>query len=295
MKNVAVPVAVFLLILFLVLYLVMFQVRETEVVFVERLGKVVDKTYKPGPHFKLPSPLDKVRRFDSRMRVFEGQFIETNTKGLIPVIIKPYVVWRIGDAFKFYQSQKTIKEAQSKLFGLINNTLNQVIGTYSFGDLVNSDPSRIKLTQIQEEMLAGLKNAAEGDYGIQVDAFGIKQLKVSEDVTAKVFDRMKAARTLQIEAITSSGAAQAKAIRTEADRIDQVLLAAAEARARQIKGQGDADAAKYYADLEEEPDLAIFLKNLDALPLMLGDNTTVVVPMDAEPFSLLKEKPNLKK
>lgn len=295
MKNKAIPIAVSLLVLLLGLYLITFQVRETEVVFVERLGKVVDKQYDPGFHFGWPAPIDRIHRYDSRMRVFEGQFVETNTKGLVPIIVKPYVVWRIEDAYKFYKSQKAEKEAESKLFGLINNSLNEVIGTHSFGDLVNSDPGRIQLAAIQDEMLAALKDASEEEYGLKIETFGIKQLKVNEDVTAKVFDRMKAARNLQTEAITSKGAAEAKAIRTEADRINQVLLSAAQARALEIKGQGDADAAQYYALLEEEPEFAIFLRNLEVLPMLLGENSTYVVPTDADPFKLLKEKPTLGK
>jgi len=295
MKNKAIPIAVGLLVLLLGLYLITFQVRETEVVFVERLGKVVDKQYEPGFHFGWPAPIDRVHRYDSRMRVFEGQFLETNTKGLVPIIVKPYVVWRIEDAYKFYKSQKTEKDAESKLFGLINNSLNEVIGTHSFGELVNSDPDRIRLTAIQDEMLVALKDAAEVEYGLKIETFGIKQLKVNEDVTAKVFDRMKMARTLQTEDIISKGAAEAKRIRTEADSINQTLLAAADARALKIKGQGDADAAQYYAMLEEEPEFATFLLNLEFLPEMLGDNTTIVVPMDADPFKLLKEKPTLGK
>ncbi|MCG8700678.1 MAG: hypothetical protein MI922_21680, partial [Bacteroidales bacterium] len=154
---------------------------------------------------------------------------------------------------------------------------------------------KIQIGAIQDEMLASLKAATEEEYGLEVETFGIKQFKVSEDVTQKVFDRMKTARNQLTEAITSKGAAEAKAIRTETDSINQTLLAAAQARALRIKGQGDAAAAKFYKDLAEEPDFAIFLKSLEALPALLGDNTTFVIPTDAPPFDLLKEKPTLKK
>ena len=75
------------------------------------------------------------------------------------------------------------------------------------------------------------------------------------------------------------------------DRFEKIRLP----RALEIKGQGDADAAQYYALLEEEPEFAMYLRNLEALPLILGDNSTFVVPMDADPFKLLKEKPALGK
>jgi len=59
-----------------------------------------------------------------------------------------------------------------------------------------------------------------------------------------------------------------------------------------IRGQGDAEAARYYQMLEQEPQFALFLKNLEALKTMFTKGTTFVVPMDVEPFKLLKDLPD---
>jgi membrane protease subunit HflC len=72
-----------------------------------------------------------------------------------------------------------------------------------------------------------------------------------------------------------------------------VLLAAAEARAKAVRGEGDRDAAKYYKMLDEDPKLAIFLRNLEAFVTTLRGDTTLVIPADAEPFRLLTEMPSL--
>jgi membrane protease subunit HflC len=102
-------------------------------------------------------------------------------------------------------------------------------------------------------MLADLKEPVLRDYGIEVKTVGIKQLKVSEAVTKKVFDRMKSERKRRTQKILAEGQADADSIRTEANKQRNVLLAAAEARAKEIRGQGDADAAIYYQMLEEDP------------------------------------------
>jgi membrane protease subunit HflC len=72
-----------------------------------------------------------------------------------------------------------------------------------------------------------------------------------------------------------------------------VLLAATEARAKTVRGQGDADAAKYYKMLDEDPPLAIFLRNLEALVAILKERATIVIPADADPFRLLMGMPSL--
>jgi membrane protease subunit HflC len=105
---------------------------------------------------------------------------------------------------------------------------------------------------------------------------------------------MKAERTRRTQATISEGEAEAIRIRTQADKKRSVLMAAAEARAKAIRGQGDAEAARYYQMLEADPDLAIFLSNLETLQEILKERATIVLPADAEPFKLLREMPGLK-
>jgi len=106
---------------------------------------------------------------------------------------------------------------------------------------------------------------------------------------------MTAERKRRTEATIAMGNAEAMTIRTKADEIRTGLLAAAEGRAKAIRGQGDAETAKYLEKMEQAPDLAIFLRNLEALRTMLtSGRTTYVIPTDSEPFSLLKKMPSLK-
>ena len=117
---------------------------------------------------------------------------------------------------------------------------------------------------------------------------------ISQDNTKPVFERMKAERKRRTEATIAMGTAEATTIRTEADAIRTGLLAAAEGRAKAIRGQGDAETAKYLKEMEQDPELAIFLRNLEALRTTLRERATLVIPTDCEPFMLLKRMPSLK-
>jgi len=293
MKNLAVPVLVAVLFAAMGLYLVAFQVRETETAFVTRFGKPVRPITEPGLHLKWPTPIEQVHKFDSRMRVLEADLGETTTKGAVPIIVNTYMVWRIAEPLKFLNAVGTVEKAESKLLSHISDTQNRVIGQHSFGEFVNSDPNKIRFEQIQAEMLADLKGAVAKEYGIEIKTLGIKQLKVSEDVTKDVFERMRAERKRRTETTIAQGNAEATRIRTDADAKKKALLAAAEGRAQAIRGQGDAEAAKYYKMLEEDPELANFLRNLEALGNILRERATVVLPADSEPLILLKEIPSL--
>ena len=293
MKNVAIPIFVAVIFIIMAVYLVTFQVRETESALVTRFGQPVRAKTKPGLAWKWPAPIERVYRFDSRLRVLESELVETPTRGAVPIIVKSYVVWRIVEPLTFLNAVETVADANDMLRSRINDTQNRVIGQHTFGEFVNSDPEKIRFDQIQAEMLADLAGPVEKDYGVEIKTLGIKQFKVSEDVTKDVFERMKADRQRLTEATIAQGNAEATKIRTDADAKRTALLAAAEGRAKAIRGQGDAEAAQYYEMLEAEPKLAMFLRDLEALLATLKERSTLVIPADVEPFKYLREMPTL--
>ena len=295
MKNLAITIFIVLIITILGLYLVSFQVRETESALVTTFGKATseDEIKEPGWYFKWPAPIQRVYKFDSRMRVFEADLGETTTKEAVPIIVNTHLVWKIAEPLEFFNAVGTVSEAESKLLSQISDTQNKVIGRHSFGEFVNSDPAKIKFKQIEEEMLADLKQTVRDDYGIEIKTIGIKQLKIGEEVSKDVFDRMRAERNRKTEATIAEGNAEATKIKTDADSKKTELLAAAEARAKAIRGQGDAEAAEYYKMLDEDPEFAMFLRNIEAIQKILEKRSTIIFSADTEPFDLLRKMPAL--
>ena len=293
MKNIAITIFIVLIVAVMVLYLVSFQVREIESVLVTTFGKPTREITEPGWYFKWPAPIQKVHPFDSRMRIFEAELGETTTKGAVPIIINTFIVWKIAEPLEFFNAVGTVKEAENKLRSQLGDTQNKVIGRHYFAEFVNSDPAKIKFEEIQDEMLTDLKQAVRTDYGIEIKTLGIKQLKVSEDVSKDVFERMRAERSRKIEATIAEGNAEATRIKADADSKKTELLAAAEARAKAIRAEGDAEAAKYYKLLDEDPEFAIFLRKIEALKKYLEKRSTIVFSADMEPFELLREMPVL--
>lgn len=293
MKNIVTLIFVVLVVAVLALFLISFQVRETESALVTTFRKATNQITEPGLYFKWPPPIQRVHKFDSRMRVFEADIGETTTKGAIPIIVNTYVVWKIAEPLKFFNSVVTIKEAENKLRSQLSNTQNEVIGQYSFAEFINSDVSKIKFEEIQDKMLANLQQSVKEDYGIEIKTLGIKQLKISEDVSKDVFDRMSAERSRKTIATVGQGQAEAAKIKADADSKKIELLSAAQARAKAIRGQGDAEAAKHYKMFEADPELAMFLQDIEALKKILQERTTIVISADTEPFKLLREMPKL--
>ena len=293
MKNISVLIFVILIVIVLGLFFVSFQVRETEKVLVTTFGRPTKSIDQPGWYWKWPSPIQVVHNFDSRAHLYEGIMEEATTKGGEPIIVTSYVVWEIGNPLKFLESVQDKKGAEEHLRSLLRNTQNEIIGQHYFGEFVNADPGKIKFEEIEGEMLFSLKGQAETDYGIDIQMVGIKQLGISEKVTKEVFERMKADRRRKTETTIAQGNAEATKIRTDAESKKTELMAVVEAEAKAIRGSGDAEAAKYYKLLESDPELAMFLRDIESLKKILKKKSTIVLSAETEPINLLKGIPDI--
>ena len=294
MKNIAITTLLLLVLAILTLTLISFQVRQTEAVLVTTFGKPADKpVVKPGFHFKWPPPIQNIYRYDSRLRIYEADLLETATHENKPLIINTYVVWRIADPLQFHKSLGTVIAAEEKLRSRLNNMQNSVVGQYAFSDFVNSDPNKIKIDDIQREMLTSIQKPVMDSFGIEIKDLGIKQLKINEESTKKVFEQMIAERERRTTNIVSEGQALADKIIQDAQSKEKELSAFVEGRAQEIRGQGDTEAAKYYKMLEQNTGLAMFLRNLEAYEIIFDKKTTFVISADLEPFTLLKQAPKI--
>ncbi len=293
MRNLAVIGLVLLIVVVLLLYLISFQVRQTDYALVMRFGRPVREITEPGWHWKLPDPIETRVIYDARPRIFEGVVEEMPTKGGDPIVVTTYCVWKVDSPEKFRQAVRDVANAEKLLRSQLRDAQNKVIGRHAFNEFVNTDPGRIQFSQIESEMTAALAGSAKENYGIEVLAVGIKKLGVSEDVTKDVFDRMKADRQRRTDTTIAQGKAEATRIRTGADAQRKELLAAAQARAKRTMGEGDAEAAGYYKMLEQDPQFAMFLREIDSLKNILKDRATVVLPADSDPFKLLRQQPKM--
>jgi membrane protease subunit HflC len=293
MKNVSVIIFVLFIVLILGLFLVSYQVRETEKVLITTFGKPTKVIEEPGLQWKLPPPFQRVHRFDSRTQLFRGAMEETTTRGGEPILVSSYVVWKIGNPQEFLERVKDQKGAENYLRSLLRSTQNEVIGEHYFSEFINSNSAHVKFGEIEGKMTESLKAKAADAYSINIVAVGIRQLGVSEKVTENVFARMRADRQRKTEAILSEGNAEATKIRTDAESKRTELLAIVEAEAKMMRGEGDAEAAKYYKLLDEDPEFAMFLRNIEALKTILAERSTIVLSADSEPMKLLKDIPDI--
>ncbi len=276
----------------LLLVLVTFQVSETECAVMTTLGHIERSAdLKPGLHFRWPYPFQRVYKFDRRLRCFEGnagKLEETSTADEQNILVGIFVEYRIRDAEQFFVSLERISEAEQRLNNWMRAARNATFGRYRFNQIVNTDAKAVRLKDIQLEMLAELRKNAQ-PYGLEIESVGINAFNVPSTISEEVFKRMIQERKSEAEKFLSSGALEAGKIRTAADKAKADILTDAEAKAKTIRAEGDAEAAEHYKAFKASPELAVFLRKLDSLRRIMKTRTTLVLDTGAAPFDLLNE------
>lgn len=254
-------------------------------------GKEGDLIQEKGLHFKLPWPIQKEYNYSTKLQLLEDQIEEIGTLDQHTVTVQTYMTWRIVEPYSFFRSLKDTDTAEKRLKPLLR-AVGSVISQHRFDELVNQDPSKLKLDEIEKQavvkLTAELKSIDPG-YGIQIEQIGIRRLLLPQATTTGVFERMKTTREALAEKARSAGTSRAATIRSDAENIERTILAFANRRADAIRAQGDREAAQLYKVYEEDPEFALFLQDLHAARAIFGPETTtwIIDPIRFRPLETL--------
>jgi len=291
-RNSLIVVVGALLVIIFAFWLCAFQVRTTEVAVVTTFGKATHPINEPGLYFKWPPPIQRVYRFDQRIQSseFENKFREDLTADNNPLLTSVYIGWRISQPDVFLQRfPNGIPEVESRLADLLSSTKSAVVGKHPLSDFVSAETGGSKFGVIEDEILASVRAKLEqNNYGIKIEFLGFKKVGIPEATTEKVFARMTSERNVLISRAQHEGEAKASNIRSDADLRASKILSAAQGEALRIQGQGEAEASKYLAAFQQNPELASFLFRLDALQESLKEKSTLIFDQQTEPFTLFK-------
>lgn len=266
-----------------------FQVRETEKAVQLRLGRPVRVLDKAGLYFKAPWPIDSVQRVDARLDFYEIRISEALTRDKRNVIVPVYLAWRVGDPLKFIQALGTVENARAKFDALVTSARNSVLGGYDFQNLVSAEEGGLKLNEMEQKITGIVREQVGNTFGVEVEQIGVKRLSLPEANTQYVFRRMRAERAQFAARYRAEGKQEADAIRAKTDAEKIVTLAEARKYAEETRGKAEAEAARIYAEAHgKDPELYSFLRELQVLRQVAGQNTTLVLDTNSEPFRLLK-------
>jgi membrane protease subunit HflC len=247
--------------------------------------------YEPGLHLKIPF-INNVRKLDARIQTLDeapDRFVTSEKKDLM---VDSFVKWRIVDFSTFYlRTSGSVENARALLKQKVNNGLRTEFGTRTIKEIVSGDRDGI-----MAKALASAESSRE-DLGIEVIDVRIKAINLPAEVSASIYDRMRAERTAVAKEHRSKGQEQAEIIRATIDAKVTVMLATAQKEAQEMRGEGDALAAKVYADsYGQDPEFFSFYRSLEAYEKSFSSKSDIlVVKPDSDFFNYLKEGAKVQK
>lgn len=294
-------------------------VDESEYVIVERFGEIVavyDRPADRGLRFKLPWPIDTVRRFDRRVRLFEPPAREAFTSDKKNVTVAVYICWKIaepaeetGDAadrpvVRFFRNLNTPRVAEDRLDARVRSLLNTRLGRISLSQLLAVSDSQTGpdgwqtglLARLADEIRRELETGRDGrkgltsELGIEIVDLRIRRINFPTGNRQAVYERMRSERKKEADQYRTAGLAANKTIRSRADLQYERVLAQARADAERIRGLAEAEAiAIRNAAHARDPEFYIALRTLQTYKKILNEKTTLVLSASSQLLKMLTD------
>jgi len=283
---------VVLLILLVVASSSLFIVHQGEQALVLRFGAVADPenpVKSPGLHIKKPF-IEDVVRYDARLLDVDPPAEQVILSDQKRIVVDTYARFRISNPLLFYQAVRTEEGARARIREIVNNSLRQVLGNVSLPSVLSAEREQV-MHEIQQQVSETAKSL-----GVTVVDVRIRRADLPPETSQAIYRRMESERQREAAEARAQGYERAQQIRASADRERTILLAEAQRQAQILRGQGDSEANKAYAEaFSADPAFFAFYRSLAAYHQALGDgNTTYVLTPDSDFFKFFHNAPERK-
>ncbi len=255
----------------------LYTVEQTEQALVVRLGKPVDVQRNPGLHTKLPF-VDTVIFYDTRLLPLEPPLEQIILGDQKRLEVQVYARYQITDPLLYYQSVRTLEQARSQLMQIVSSALRRALGQVMLTALLSKERADITEIVLQESV------AKARPLGITVADVRIRRADLPPETSQAIYDRMKSERQRQAKELRAQGFEWAQQIQSRADRDRTVILSEAQRQSLTIRGQGDAEANRIYAQaFGRDPKFFEFYRAMQTYRQALADsNPTLVLTPSSE-------------
>lgn len=265
-------------------FMSIYVVDPTRQALVLRFGQTVQTSEEPGLYFKLPF-VDNVVYLEKRLIRFEpDQLVRGEANQIVSLDQRRFYVlafgeYRIVDPLLFYQSVRNEGVANDRLIAILDRSLRDVLADATYLEIIASRAGLL------DDITERVAEQAES-IGVQVVDVMIQRVVLPEDNLTSIYSRMQTERQQEAALIRAEGEEAARRIRAAADREVTVTVANANRDANVLRGAGDAEANRIYAEAYgQDPSFFEFYRSMQAyLQGLNADTTTMLMTPDTDFF-----------
>ena len=283
----------FLIPVIIVLGVVLFQsafiVQEINQAIVLQFGNPKRIITDAGLKFKLPFTQNVVY-LDRRVLNLDNPPEEVIAADQKRLIVDAFARFQIIDPLKFYITVGNEMVARSRLSTVINSRIRGVLGTQELATLLSKDRAK-QMSIIQNDV-----NEEAKSFGIKIVDVRIKRADLPQANSDAIFKRMQTERQREAKEFRAEGAEIAAKITSTADKDVTVLLANANKQSQILKGEGDGQRNKIFANaFGKDPEFFSFYRAMQAYETaLIGGETSLVLSPDSEFFKFFGKTGNIK-
>ncbi len=256
-----------------------FIVHQTRTALVLEFGEPKRVVTSPGLKFKKPF-IQTVEFFDKRILDIDLPTKEVIAADQKRLVVDAFARYRIADPLLFFQSVTNEVGARSRLESLMDSAMRSILGSSTFVEVVKE-----RRDQLMRAIAERVDNEAV-NFGMKVVDVRLKRVDLPEANSQAIYERMKTERQREAAEIRAQGTEGAKRIKANADRRVTVLIAEANRDAERMRGEGDAERNRIYAEaFSKDPDFFGFYRSMQAYEEGLkADGTRLVISPSSEFF-----------
>ncbi|MDA9624256.1 protease modulator HflC [Pelagibacteraceae bacterium] len=264
-------------------------VQEINQAIVLQFGDPKKIITKAGLNFKLPF-IQNVVFLDKRVLNLDNPPEEVIASDQKRLIIDAITRFQIVDPLKFYISVGNERVARSRLSTIINSRIRGVLGTQELATLLSTDRTK-QMAIIQNDV-----NEEAKSFGIRIIDVRIKRADLPPANSDAIYKRMQTERQREAKEFRAEGAEIAAKITSTADKDVTVLLANAKKQSEIMKGEGDGQRNKIFANaFGKDPQFFAFYRAMQSYETaLIGGQTSLVLSPDSAFFKFFGKsfKPN---
>ena len=260
-------------------YSTLFVVSEVQQAIVLQFGDPKRIVQKAGLNYKIPFIQNTVF-LDTRILNLDAPPEEVIASDQKRLIVDAFARFQIKDPLQFYISVGNERVARSRLSTIVNARIRGVLGKEELQTLVSKDRARL-MDQITKDV-----NTEAEKLGIKIIDVRIKRADLPQANSEAIYRRMQTEREREAKEFRAKGAEMAVTITSTADKEVTVILAEAQKKSEIMKGEGDGQRNKIFADaFGKDAEFFAFYRAMQAYErALIGGETSLIMSPDSEFF-----------
>ncbi len=203
-----------------------------------------------------------------------------------PILVDTFARYKIVDPLRFLKTLRTIDNANMRLETILNDATRAVLGQTTLKELLSDERTSV-MNEIKRRVN---RRTTRDELGIDIVDIRIVRADLTSQLIESTVRRMISELKERATETRAKGEERALEIRSTADKERTVILANAQRDSEIIRGQGDNEAIKTYADaFNKDKEFYSFIRSMEAYRNTLANpETRLILSPDSDFFQYFK-------